>query len=139
MSVWSVIFLGIIAVATFAMALVQVAVIVAAGRIARRVDRLANQVERELKPLVSHLDAIGRDASRAVALAVTEVERADRLFADLAQRIEQILITVQAAIVAPVREGRALVTGFRAALEVLRDLRARRARQRAEDEDALFI
>ena len=139
MSLWSEIFLGVIAAATFAMAVVQVAVIVAAGRLARRVDRLADHVEQELKPLFSHLNAIGRDASRATALAATQVERTDRLFADVAQRIEQILISVQATVVAPVRESRALMTGIRAAWEALRELRARRARQRAEDEDALFI
>jgi hypothetical protein len=45
---------------------------------------------------------------------------------------------VQSSIVAPAREGRAMMSAFKAALQVLRDLR--RGRQgRGDDEDALFI
>ena len=42
MNTWSVVFLGVIAAATFATAIIQIAVIVAAGRLARRVERLAD-------------------------------------------------------------------------------------------------
>lgn len=141
MSAWGDVFLGVIAVATLAMAIVQIAVVVAAGRLARRIDTLAEQFEREVRPLFSHLNAIGRDASRAAALATAQVERADQLFADVAARIDQTLNSVQTSIVAPAREARALITAFRAAFQAIRDLRrSSRARQgRGEDEDALFI
>lgn len=138
MSTWSAVFLGIIAAATVTMAIVQVGVIVVAGRLARRVDRLADQVDRELKPFFEHLNAVGRDASRAASLAVAQVERADRLFGDAAHRIDQTLATIQAAIIAPAREGAAVVSGFRAAIAAIRELRAARGR-RSDDEDALFI
>ena len=65
MSVWSEVFLGVIAVATLAMAIAQVGVFIAASLLARRVARLMDQVERELKPAFGHVNAIGRDASRA--------------------------------------------------------------------------
>ena len=133
------VFLGIIAVATAAMAIVQIGVIIVAGRLARRVDRLANQVEQELKPLSANLNAIGRDASRAMALAAAQVERADRLFADVATRIEQTVTTVQASLIAPAREGRAVLEALRAILSTIREARSRVRRPRAEDEDALFI
>ena len=140
MSVWSEIFLGVIAVATVTMAIVQVQVLVTAARLARRVDRLADTVEHELKPLYGHMNAIGRDLSRTTALATAQVERADRLFSDLAQKIEQTLATVQSSITGPAREGQALLAGLRAAMAVIRDMRRRaRARQRADEEDALFI
>lgn len=140
MTVWSQIFLGLIAAATLTMAIVQVGVIVAAARLARRVDRLADQVERELKPMFGHLDSIGRDAARAVTLATAQVERVDRLFQDLSQKIEETLATVQATIIGPAREGKALLSALRAALTAIREVRrSARARQRAEDEDALFI
>ena len=64
MSVWSEIFLGVIAVATLSMAIVLVGMLVAAGRLARRVGRLLDQLELEWKPVFGHLNAIGRDASR---------------------------------------------------------------------------
>lgn len=140
MSHWAEVFLGVIAVATLATAVVQVVVLVAAGILARRLGRLADQVERELKPIVGHLNAISRDAARAASLAVTQVERADRLFADGAHRIEQILNTVQHTVVAPAREARALLNAFRAGIRAIREPRHGRARRgRAEDDDALFI
>jgi len=136
---WAEIFLGIIALATLAMAIVQIGVIVAAGRLAKRVDRLADQIEHELKPLFTHANAIGRDAARAMALATAQVERADQLFADLVVKIDQTVSTVQANLIAPAREGRALLAALRAALSALRSARDRARQQRADDEDALFI
>lgn len=133
-------FLGVIAVATLAIAIAQIGVVVVAGMAARRVAKLAETVERDLKPIFGHLDTIGRDASRAAALATAQVERADKLFADIVLRVEEAVQGVQASIEVPAREGRAIVAGFRAALQSLLDLRNARARQgRGEDEDALFI
>ena len=63
MSIWAEIFLGVIAVATLAIAVVLVGAVVAAGRLARRLNRLADSVEQELKPVFDHLNTIGRDAS----------------------------------------------------------------------------
>ncbi len=139
MSVWTVAFLGVIAVASLAMAIAQIGVIVAAGRLARRVDRLADQVEHELKPLFGHVNAIGRDASRAVSLATLQVERADRLCADLSSRIEQAVNALQANLMTPAREGRALLAALRAVIAAIRDGRDRVRSGRGEDEDALFI
>lgn len=132
-------FLGIIAVATLATAIVQVGVLVAAGLLARRLQRAVETTERELKPLLEHLNAIGRDASRAASLATAQVERADRLFADLAQRIEQILELIQSVVTGPIREGAAVMSALRAILSFMRDSRAGRRSSRTEDEDALFV
>ena len=140
MIVWRDVFLGVIAVATLAIALAQIAVIVAAASAAKRLSQIADTFEREVKPLVGHLNAIGRDAARAAQLATAQVERADKLFADVAQRFEQTLSAVDASISGPAREGRALLSAFRAAFQALRERRDGRARQRrSDDEDALFI
>jgi ornithine cyclodeaminase/alanine dehydrogenase-like protein (mu-crystallin family) len=113
---------------------------VVAGRLARRVEQISDQFEQEIKPLFGHLNAIGRDAARAAELAAGQVERADRVFADAAQKVEQTLTMIQGAILAPAREGKAVVSGFRAAMAVLRELRIGRSGQRrSDDEDALFI
>ena len=137
---WRDVFLGIIAVATLAIAIAQVGVIIVAGLMARRVGRMVEQIERDVKPLFGHLNAIGQDASRAVALATAQVERADQLFTDVAARIEQTMNVVQASIGGPAREGRAMLSAFRAALQAIRELRHGRARQgRGDDDDALFI
>ena len=140
MIVWRDVFLGVIAVATLAIAIAQVGVIIAAGLMARRVGRMVDQLERDVKPLFGHLNAIGSDASRAVALATAQVERADKLFADVTGRIEQTLNTLQTSIGAPAREGRAMMGAFRAAMQALRELRRGRTRQgRGDEEDPLFI
>jgi hypothetical protein len=137
---WRDVFLGIIAAATLSIAVTQIVVIVAAGRAARRLAKIADQFERDVKPLFAHLNAIGRDAARAAQLATAQVERADKLFSDLAVRVEQTLNTVQATIGGPAREGRALLSAFRAAFQAVRELRRNGRRQgRGDDEDALFI
>jgi hypothetical protein len=138
--VWRDVFLGVIAVATLAIAIAQIGVIIAAGLMARRVGRMVEQLERDVKPLFGLLNAMGTDAARAVALATAQVERADKLFTELAGRVEQTLNLVQATIGGPAREGRAMMGAFRAALQAIRDLRNGRRRQgRGDDEDALFI
>jgi hypothetical protein len=135
------IFLGIIALATLATALAQVGVVIALGMAARRVARLAEQVERDLKPFFGHLNAIGKEASRATALAAAQVERADVLFSDVAVRLDEALNGLQASMGAPAREGRAILSGIRAAFQAVRELRqnGRGRSGRGDDEDALFI
>jgi hypothetical protein len=138
--VWRDVFLGVIAVATLAIAVAQIGVIIAAGLLTRRVGRIVDQIEREVKPLFGHLNAIGNDAAHAVSLATAQVERADKLFSDVAVRIEQTVNVVQKSIGGPAREGRAMLGALRAALQAIRELRDGRPRRgRGDDDDALFI
>ena len=141
MSRASEIFLGVIAVSTLLVAIVQVGVVVAASVALRRLGRLVDTVEQEIKPIFGHVNTITRDASRAAALATAQVERADKLFSDVAVRIDEALNAVQTSLGAPAREGRALFNAFRAAFRAIRELRQNgRSRQtRGEEEDALFI
>jgi hypothetical protein len=134
-------FLGVIAAAVAVMAAIQVAAVVYATRAARRIDRLADRLEQDMRPIVANLQTVTADAARATALAATQVERADRLFADLAQRTEQTLAMVQDAVVTPARDGFAWLNGLKAALAALRALKrpAGPRRSNAEDDDALFI
>jgi hypothetical protein len=137
---WTTIFLGVIAVATLTTAIVQIGVLLAAGRVAKRAERLMEMMEQEVRPILGHLNAIGNDASRAASLAAAQVERADRAFAMLVDRLEVTLNTLQTTVARPAREAAAVMAGVRTALSFLRDMRANRARARSEDhEDALFI
>jgi hypothetical protein len=131
------VFLGVIAGATLAMAIVFVGVLIAATRLARRAGRILDQLEVDMKPLFDHLNAIGRDASRAAALTGAQVERVDRVFNDLAVRLAHTLRSFQAVLDGPVREGQAILTALAAGLRVLRAGNGRHAR--SDDEDALFI
>ena len=137
MTGWSEVFLGIIAFATLAIAIVQIGVLVAAGRLARRAGRFLDHIELELKPVLGHLNAIGRDASRAAALATAQVERVDRLFTDLTQRVDETVQMVHSVLAGPAHEGRAILGAVAVAIRTMRGARARRPR--GDDEDALFI
>jgi hypothetical protein len=136
---WTVVFLGIIALATLVMATIQVGAILYAGRLARRVERLTEQFQRDVGPLIAKATLISHEAARATSTAAAQVERVDRLLADLALRMDETLTLVQDAIVTPAREGVALIRGLRAAVAALRSFRAGRGPRRVEDEDALFI
>jgi hypothetical protein len=136
---WAVVFLGIIAVATLTTSILQIALLVSAGQLVRRIGRFVDLIEHEAKPILDHVNSISRDASRAASLATAQVERIDRLFTMLTTRVEETLETVQTAVLKPAREMSALMAGLRAALEILRDMRAPRTRGSADDEDTLFI
>jgi hypothetical protein len=134
--------LGLIALATLMMAIVQVGAAVYAARLARRVDRLTGRLEHEVQPLLDRLSTIGDQAVRAASLATAQVERVDKLMADVTERVDSTLGEIQRAVVRPVREGMALVNGLRAGFDALRGFgrRAGRPSRRAVEEDeALFI
>jgi hypothetical protein len=131
--------LGIIAVATLVTAFAQVGLFFAVSRLREKVGQLGVQFEQEVRPILAKADAVAENAARASALALAQVERADRLFTDLSERIDRTLAVVQGSLLAPAREGRALLAGVGAALAAFRQLRAARARAAADEEDPLFI
>ena len=135
------VWLGIIATAVAVMAAIQVGAIVVALRLAKRMDRLASQLEQDIKPVMANITRLTAEAARAASVAATQIESADRVFGEFAQRVEQTLGAVQSRVFGPAREGAALLAGIRAALAAFRDLRdsGRRRGSVVEDEDALFI
>lgn len=137
MSDWNDVWLGIIALATLTMALIQVGLLVAGAILFRRVNALSARVERELQPLMDKVNAIGADAARISALATQQAERADTLFADVTRRVDTTLAVVQNAVVAPAREGMAIMAALRATIGAVR----RKPRQPAgrDEDDPLFI
>jgi hypothetical protein len=104
-------------------------------------DHLASQFEQDIKPVMANITRMTAEAARAASLAATQIESADRVLGDFAQRVEQTLSAVQSRVFGPAREGAALLAGIRAALAAFRDLResGRRRGSVVEDEDALFI
>jgi hypothetical protein len=134
---WSEVFLGVIALATLTMAVGLVGVLVAASRLALQIGRFLNQLESDLKPIFGHLNAIGRDASKAASLASVQVERVDRLVTGLGYRLDEAFQSFQATLAGPAREGFAVLSAVGAAIRAVRDARA--GRRRGEEDDALFI
>jgi hypothetical protein len=141
---WTPVFLGIIALSVLVMAAIQVGVLVYGARLARRVNTLTERVERELTPVFAHLQTMSAEAARASTLAAQQVERADRLFADVSGRLEETVATLQSAVITPAREGLAVIAGLKAALGVFGDRRPRPGARaprpgRGDDDDPLFI
>jgi uncharacterized protein YoxC len=137
---WATVFLGVIAVATLTTAILQVVLLVAATNLVRRITRFVDFIEVEVKPIIAQVDAIARDASRAANLALAQVERADELLSNAMRRVEQTLATVHSLVIGALREGNALMMGFRALLAAIRGFQRRQStRRRAEDDEALFI
>jgi alkylated DNA nucleotide flippase Atl1 len=137
---WSEVFLGVIAVATLVMAVIQVAVIVGLQRTARQAQQIMTTVQQEVRPLIATVTAAADEASRTAALTTAQVQKVDRLVTDLARRVDETAAVVQHAIMTPAREGMAIAAGLKAGLAAIRGFRARRERHRqAEEEDSLFI
>lgn len=140
------IWLAVIAVAVAIMAVIQVGMVVAGLRVARRVGRIANELESGVKPLIAHLATVSSEASRAATLAAAQVERFDVLVSDFSNRIDQTLTAAQRFVTGPAREGMAIVAGVRAAVSALQGLREASRRRSAvrpaageEEEESLFI
>ena len=139
---WNTTFLGLIALATLVMAGVQVGVILALVRLARRVDQVSTRVEREIAPLAERLSRVADNLQQVTGLAVVQVERIDRMLSGATKRAEETMAVVQNVIVGPMREGLAVVSAIRGVLAAFRSLRGgkgSRASSRFDDEDPLFI
>jgi hypothetical protein len=135
------VFLGVIAVGILVMAALQLVIVVVATRAARHVVRLSHWIEDDLRPVISSLRSVATDAAKAVSVAGAQIERIDGLSKELAKRVEETAAGLQSGILAPLRDGRAVIEGLRAVLSSLRDLRnrPRGRRQTSEDEEGLFI
>jgi hypothetical protein len=135
--------LGFIAAATVVMAAIQVGLVIVAARLGRKVEALTGRLEQDIRPLIANVSAVSENAQKMTALTVVQLERADRLFADVTQRVEDTTALIQGTITAPAREGRALMAGIAAAIGALREGapsgRDRASRETADEEDPLFI
>jgi hypothetical protein len=139
------VWLAVIALSVAVMAAIQIGAIVFGLRLARRLDRLTTEIERDVKPLLQNLTQMTAEASRAATLATAQVERVDRLFGDLAVSVERTLSVATQLVNGPARNGFALFQAARAAFSAFRDQRDASSRRRqayrsgADDEESLFI
>ncbi len=137
---WSEVFLGVIALATLLMSIVQVSALVAILAVARKAQQSLSELQRDVRPLLAKANAIADQASHTATVASVQAEKIDRLVTDLAQRVDQTAGVVQQAIITPAREGMAIVAALKAGLQALQGFRERPRHPRtADEEDPLFI
>ena len=120
--------LGVIAGAMVLMAVLQAGFLAYGIRLARRLDRVVEAVERDIRPALGRVDAISADAARASALVVAQVERVDRVVGRLAAGADEAVAAARDSVVEPARRGGAFLVGLQAAL-----LAFRNAGREAED------
>ncbi|HTM25977.1 MAG TPA: hypothetical protein VL225_12340 [Vicinamibacterales bacterium] len=134
------VFLAIIAAATALMAIVQIGAIVVLARVAVQVRDTVTTIQKDIRPLIARASALAEEASKTATLATAQAQKIDRLVTDLARRVDETSVIIQQAIVAPAREGIAIVAALKAGFGALRGLRDPRGRAAGvEEEDALFI
>ena len=142
MNDWNQVFLGVIAVATALMAIVQIGAIVVLARVAGQVQEIIATIKSDIRPLIARANAIAEEASRTATLATAQAQKIDRLLTDLTRRVDETSAVIQQAIITPAREGMAIIAALKAGFGVLQGLGMRDMRGRhggVDDEDALFI
>jgi len=114
------VFLGVIAVATLVMALIQLGLVVGGIIAVKRVNEMLTRVETSAKPVLAHVDELILDTKASLAAARAQVDRVERQTLHVLTRTEQAVQRVEGYLVAPAREGIALVAGARALVSAFR-------------------
>ena len=117
----STLLLSVIATATVIMAVVQIGVVVFAARLAKRVSRLVDVIEHEIKPTLARVDAVSSDVARVTSLASNQAERLDQITSQLIEKIDEILTLADRSVFAPLKQGAGVLFGLGAALSAFRD------------------
>jgi hypothetical protein len=137
---WSQAFLGIIAVATAVMAVMQIGAIVVLARVALQVRDIVGTLQKDVRPLIARANALAEEATKTATIATAQAEKIDRLVTDLSRRVDETSAVVQQAIITPAREGMAIIAALKAGLGALKGFKDLRGRPGGvDDEDALFI
>lgn len=134
---WQLVCLATIAVTTVVMAAVQVVLLLRTARLAQQAAEAADEIRRELRPLIAKANRIADDAGRATSLALVQVERVDRLLTTTIARVEDVVGAVH-SMVEPLKQGAVWGSVLRAALAWFGRGRAHDHSKR-EDEDAMFV
>jgi hypothetical protein len=137
---WSQAFLGIIAVATAVMAVMQIGAVVVLARVALQVRDIVGTLQKDVRPLIARANALAEEATKTATIATAQAEKIDRLVTDLSRRVDETSAVVQQAIITPAREGMAIIAALKAGLGALKGFKDLRGRPGGvDDEDALFI
>jgi hypothetical protein len=108
------VFLGVIAVATGLMAIVQISLLIAALIAVKKAGEVAARVEAAAKPLIDHVDDLVVDTTESIAAVRAQIDRVEQQALDVLARTDRAVHRVQDYLIAPARQGIALAAGARA-------------------------
>jgi hypothetical protein len=108
------VFLGVIAVSTLVIALVQVGVLIAGALAVKRMNEVIARVEDSARPMLTHVDDLVVDATESLAAVRAQLDRVESQAMHVLHRTDQAVNRVQNYLVAPAREGLALAAGAKA-------------------------
>lgn len=120
MTDWTATLLGVIAISVLIMALIQAGLVIGALLAVRKVNAMTRRMEREIEPVVSHVNAIVHQVQEGVEVAAERVHRIEDSVARIVDRVDATVETVQTGIMTPAREGAALAAGAKAVVRALR-------------------
>ena len=134
------VFLGIMAFSLAAMAILQIALIIVGIRAAQKLAAVAEDLHKEVRPLMEKVNRIADDANRVTSLAALQVERVDQIMSTTVVRVDETLGLIQGLVSGPVRQGAVALAAFKAAMAAFRSWQTRKDRPRDHDEDdAWFV
>lgn len=110
--------IAVIAGATALMAVLQVLLLVTALRTTRRVNRLMEMVETEVRPTLERVDRMSADAARLTAAGADLAEQTDRLLAWATSGVDGLMAAARATVG---NRGGAFLVAVRTALQTFRD------------------
>jgi hypothetical protein len=147
MSNWVLVFLGVIALASFVQTAFLIALALQGRRLSRRLDGLSERFERELRPTLESLARVSRNVAEISDLGVLQARRIDDVLADTLEKIEDTTGVIRRMVLrplGPLLDIAAFFKGVRRGLDVYHRLRGferhSRGSVRAEAEDEhLFI
>lgn len=144
---WAMLLLGLIALGSLIQALVIIGVALGGLRMARRVQDVQANVDRELRPALENLTRVAHNASEVAVVVNAQARRVEELVGLTMERLDLARAQVRGRVSRPMAslaDVGALVKGFRRGLSVYRQLggledQAGGGPRRYRDDEHLFI
>ena len=144
---WGTLLLGLIALGSLIQALVIIGIAVGGLRVARRVQDMQENVDRELRPALDSLTRVANNASEVAVVVGTQARRVEEMVGLTMERLDLARAQVRGRVSRPMAslaDVGALFKGFRRGLSVYRQLggleeQAGGGPRRYRDDEHLFI
>ncbi len=147
MESWGVAFLGVIALSSVVQAVFLVGLALHGRRLSRRLDELADSIDRGIRPSLEHISRATSNLTEISDLALLQARRVDDLVADTVEKVEEatsLLRRMAVRPLGPLVDIGAFFKGLRRGFAVYRslsgvDAERRGSSRRYSEDEHLFI